>query len=75
MAQNVDSGILSALGLDPADTKIVSHGGSGFSSTFKLSSTKDGQTVNYFVKTGAGKESEIMFKGQFKLHRPQDLWF
>lgn len=63
MAPNVDPAILDALGLDPANTKIVTHGGSGFSSTFKLSSIKDGQEINYFVKTGTGKDAEVMFRG------------
>jgi protein-ribulosamine 3-kinase len=64
MASSVDSAILEALGLDAGTTKITTHGGSGFSSTFKLSSTKGGQTTNYFVKTGSGKDAEIMFQGK-----------
>ncbi|KAI0137389.1 fructosamine kinase [Xylariales sp. AK1849] len=64
MAPNVDSAILQALGLDPAVTQIASHGGSGFASTFKLSSKVNGQDMNYFVKTGTGADSEIMFKGE-----------
>lgn len=60
---SVDSAILTALGLDAANTKISSHGGSGFSSTFKLSTTLDGQSKNYFVKTGTGQDAEEMFKG------------
>ena len=64
MAPNVDPAILEALGLDAESTKMSSHGGSGFSSTFNLTSTKDGEVVHYFVKTGDGKDSEIMFRGQ-----------
>lgn len=64
MAPNVDPAILDALGLDPASTKLSSHGGSGFSSTFKLSSTVDSKPVNYFIKTGSGKDSEVMFRGE-----------
>lgn len=63
MAPSVDSAILKALGLDAGVTKIATHGGSGFSSTFKLISTVDGKEVMYFVKTGAGKDAEIMFRG------------
>lgn len=66
MAPGVDSAILEALGLDPSTTKIATHGGSGFASTFKLSSTVDGETKNYFVKTGTGKDAELMFTGQQK---------
>ncbi|OTB05421.1 hypothetical protein M426DRAFT_10745 [Hypoxylon sp. CI-4A] len=64
MASKVDPAILGALGLDPRATKITSHGGSGFASTFKLSSTVDGKETNYFVKTGTGADSELMFKGE-----------
>ena len=64
MAPAVDSAILEALGLSSETTKIASHGGSGFSSTFKLSSTQDGRVTNYFVKTGSGKDAEVMFKGR-----------
>ncbi|KAH9898807.1 fructosamine kinase [Xylariomycetidae sp. FL2044] len=60
----VDPAIIDALGLDPKVTKIASHGGSGFASTFKLSSTVDGKDVNYFVKTGTGSDSELMFRGE-----------
>ncbi|KAL2759716.1 hypothetical protein ACRALDRAFT_1067546 [Sodiomyces alcalophilus JCM 7366] len=61
---NIDPAILDALGLDPATTKLSTHGGSGFSSTFKLSSTVDGKPVNYFIKTGSGTDSEVMFRGE-----------
>ena len=64
MAPGVDSAILEALGLDPQNARQASHGGSGFSSTFKLSGVKDGRDVNYFVKTGTGKEAETMFAGE-----------
>jgi protein-ribulosamine 3-kinase len=64
MAPNVDPAILEALGLDPDATKIASHGGSSFASTFKLSSEANGQITNYFVKTGTGSDSEIMFNGK-----------
>lgn len=63
MAAKVDPAILAALGLDPKLAKIASHGGSGFSSTFKLSSAVDGEEKNYFVKTGTGADAELMFKG------------
>lgn len=63
MSPKVDSAILEALDLDPEVTKIGSHGGSGFASTFKISSTVDGEEKNYFVKTGSGPDAELMFKG------------
>lgn len=64
MAPAVDSAILEALGLDASTTTMRSHGGSGFASTFKLSTTADGQPTHYFVKTGRGADAEIMFKGK-----------
>lgn len=60
----VDSAILQALGLDASDAKQASHGGSGFSSTFKLTGVKDGRHVSYFVKTGAGPAAATMFEGE-----------
>ncbi|KPM39127.1 hypothetical protein AK830_g7431 [Neonectria ditissima] len=64
MPTKVDPALLEALGLDPAVTEINSHGGSGFSSTFKLSSTVDGEPVHYFVKTGTGETAQAMFRGE-----------
>ncbi|KND94529.1 Ketosamine-3-kinase [Tolypocladium ophioglossoides CBS 100239] len=66
MAPRVDPAILEALGLDANRTRIAPHGGSGFSSTFKLSSTVGGQPVSYFVKTGTGKDAELMFRGSYR---------
>lgn len=63
MAPTVDPAIIQALGLDAGQTQIASHGGSGFASTFKLSTTVNGEPMNYFVKTGSGSDSEVMFKG------------
>ncbi len=63
MAPAVDGAILEALGLDANATTMSSHGGSGFASTFKLSTTVDGQPKHYFVKTGSGADAETMFKG------------
>lgn len=59
----VDPAIVEALGLDPEKTKMASHGGSGFSSTFKISSVVNGKEKNFFVKTGTGKDTDIMFTG------------
>lgn len=64
MAPAIDSAIIEALHLDPKAARISSHGGSGFASTFKISSLVDGKEINYFVKTGSGPESEVMFKGE-----------
>ncbi|KAK4993006.1 hypothetical protein LTR50_000712 [Elasticomyces elasticus] len=63
----LDSAIVELLSLDPANTSVSSHGGGGMSSastskiTTKLS---DGTTKLYFLKTGSGKDAEIMFEGE-----------
>ncbi|RYP08359.1 hypothetical protein DL764_001928 [Monosporascus ibericus] len=64
MSPTVDPAIIEALCLDPSLTKIASYGGSGFASTFKLSSTVDGKDRNFFVKTGTGSDAKVMFKGE-----------
>ncbi|KAL2158734.1 hypothetical protein VTH06DRAFT_3925 [Thermothelomyces fergusii] len=64
MPPHVDAAILEALGLEASSARLVSHGGSGFSSTYKLVATKDGQEVTFFVKTGSGPEAEAMFRGE-----------
>lgn len=70
MATKVDAAIIKALGLDAAATSIASHsGGSGFASTFKLSTTVDGQPRGFFVKTATGNDSEVMFRGTWILIR------
>ncbi|PFH62430.1 hypothetical protein XA68_13656 [Ophiocordyceps unilateralis] len=64
-SSSVDPAILEALGLDGAQTKMAPHGGSSFSSTFKLTTTTDsGERRSLFVKTGAGREAELMFCGE-----------
>jgi hypothetical protein len=66
MAPKVDPAIIKALGLDASVTSMTSHsGGSGFASTFKLSTTVDGKPRSYFVKTASGNDSEVMFRGQY----------
>lgn len=65
MSSKIDSAILKALALDAESASISSHGGSGFSSTFKIQAkNSDGFEKLYFVKTGKGKDSEIMFAGR-----------
>lgn len=63
MASTVDPAIIEALGLDPDQSQISSHGGSGFASTFKISTVVDDKPVSYFVKTGSGSDAEVMFRG------------
>lgn len=64
MSPGVDAAITEALGLDPSVAQIAAHGGSGFASTFKLSAKAHGEDVHYFVKTGTGADSQVMFQGE-----------
>ncbi|OAA54044.1 fructosamine-3-kinase [Cordyceps fumosorosea ARSEF 2679] len=64
MARKVDSVILETLGLDASETRMSPHGGSGFASTFKLSTSVDGQPCRYFIKTGRAAAAETMFRGE-----------
>ena len=62
---NVDNAVLQALHLDPAKTTIAAHGGSGFSATMRICSVlQDGTRKEFFMKTGYGKDAEIMFAGE-----------
>jgi len=63
MAPKIDPAILKALSLEASTTTIANHGGSGFATTLKITSTVDGKEKLFFVKTGKGRDSEIMFAG------------
>jgi len=63
-SRQLDPAIVEALNLENADARIANHGGSGFSSTFKVTATVDGEERLYFVKTGQGKDAKIMFTGE-----------
>lgn len=60
----MDPAIAKALSLEEPLPEMEVHGGSGFSSTFKITSKVDGETKIYFVKTG-GPDSKTMFAGKF----------
>ena len=61
----IDSAVIKALSLDPAKTTLVRHGGSGFSTTAKITTTlKDGTEKHFFMKNGKGKDAEVMFAGE-----------
>ena len=61
----LDPAILRALSLSPSQTTIASHGGSGFTTTAKISTTlSNGSKKHYFLKTGTGRDAEIMFAGE-----------
>ena len=61
----IDSAVIKALSLDSAKTTVAKHGGSGFSTTAKITTTlKDGAEKHFFMKTGKGKDAEVMFAGE-----------
>ena len=60
MAPSIDPSILRALSLDASTTQIASHGGSGFASTFRLTTP----TTSIFVKTSPGSAAATMFAGE-----------
>lgn len=66
-----DPAIARALSLDSSKTTALSisrHGGSGFSSTFRITFNRDLETgeceEDFFMKTAPGRDAEIMFRGE-----------
>jgi protein-ribulosamine 3-kinase len=62
----VDEAVIQILSLDPERTSAQSAGGGGCSSastTKIVSKLEDGTEKQFFMKSGTGKESEIMFEG------------
>lgn len=60
----VDPAVVKLLGLNSDRTTMSSVGGSSFASTSKIvSQLDDGSEKAYFMKTGSGNASEIMFAG------------
>ena len=65
LKMKIDSAVIKALSLDPAKTTVAKHGGSGFSTTAKITTTlHDGTEKHFFMKTGKGKDAEVMFAGE-----------
>lgn len=64
----LDPAVIKLLNLDPDNTSVSSAGGGGCSSasTSKITSKlNDGTEKLFFMKTGRGKDAEIMFEGRF----------
>jgi len=64
----LDPAVIEILSLDPSKTNVSSACGRGSSSasTSKITTTlEDGKDKLFFMKTGSGKDAEIMFKGRF----------
>ncbi|KAI9792982.1 MAG: hypothetical protein M1816_001304 [Peltula sp. TS41687] len=64
MDSRLDSSIIKALSLDPRNTQVASHGGSGFSTTAKITTEVNGEERYYFLKTGTGQAAKVMFEGE-----------
>ena len=65
-AMKLDPAVIKLLNLDPDNTSVSSAGGGGCSSasTSKITSKLSDSTEKlYFMKTGRGKDAEIMFEG------------
>ncbi|KAI5357470.1 Putative protein kinase-like domain superfamily, fructosamine/Ketosamine-3-kinase [Septoria linicola] len=61
----VDSAILSLLNLEADQVTASGHGGSSFSSTSKITAKQDdGTSKSFFMKSGKGSDSKIMFEGE-----------
>lgn len=58
---SIDASILRALSLDASSTKIASHGGSGFASTFRITTSNH---ASIFVKISPGSAAATMFEGE-----------
>ncbi|KAI1614832.1 fructosamine-3-kinase [Exophiala viscosa] len=59
MPSTIDPAILRALSLD-SSAKISTHGGSGFASTFRISTP----SASVFVKTSSSNGAAVMFEGE-----------
>jgi protein-ribulosamine 3-kinase len=62
----LDSAVAEMLKLDAAKTTVSSAGGGGCSSasTAKITTIlPDGTEKKFFMKTGSGKDAEVMFEG------------
>ena len=61
----LDPAVVRALSLNPSSTHVALHGGSGFSSTAKITiNAGDAAEKHYFMKTGRGKDATLMLEGE-----------
>ncbi|KAH7098304.1 fructosamine kinase [Auriculariales sp. MPI-PUGE-AT-0066] len=59
---SLDAAVVAALPRDVENVSVTHHGGSGFASTFKI--TTDSRV--FFMKTGRGDAARIMFAGEYE---------
>ncbi|EXJ61048.1 serine/threonine protein kinase [Cladophialophora yegresii CBS 114405] len=60
MSPSIDPAILRALNLNASSSKISTHGGSGFASTFRITTP----TTSIFVKQSQSSGAKVMFQGE-----------
>ncbi|KAJ9604537.1 hypothetical protein H2200_010650 [Cladophialophora chaetospira] len=60
MPSSIDPAIFRGLNLEASSAKISTHGGSGFASTFRITTS----TTSVFVKQSSSPEAEVMFQGE-----------
>jgi fructosamine-3-kinase len=60
MSSSIDPAILRALNLKASSAKISTHGGSGFASTFRITTP----TTSIFVKQSPSSSAGVMFQGE-----------
>lgn len=66
----LDSAVAKLLGIDPANASVSPVGGgmSSASASKITAKLEDGSEKLYFMKTGKGKEAEVMFEGVSAVH-------
>jgi hypothetical protein len=70
----LDEAVIKLLKLNPSATSVTPAGGGGCSSasTSKITAKdEDGNTKYYFMKSGTGKDAEMMFQGLFSVQHSQ----
>ena len=60
MPSAIDPAILRALGLEASSAKITPYSGSGFASTFRITTP----TTSMFVKQSSSSGADVMFEGE-----------
>jgi protein-ribulosamine 3-kinase len=69
----LDEAVIKLLKVDPELTSVSAPAGAGSSSasTSKISTKDDnGKTKHFFMKTGSGKDAEVMFQGRLETTHP-----
>ena len=60
MPTPIDPALLRAFSVPPSDATIKTHGGSGFASTYRITTP----STSYFIKTSTSAGAQVMFEGE-----------